>query len=336
MNKLFWASCLLVAVALSPATAAAKSLQFFKIGSGSVGGTYYPIAGMIGQVISNPPGSKSCESGGNCGVPGLTATAEVSGGSVANVELLSSKQVPSAIVQSDVSYWAQTASGPFRTRPAISSLCAISSLYPEEVDLVATPEANIKTVTDLTGHKVALGKQDSGALLGAQLLVRAFGISEGKDFTPVLADYQGIDKLMQANEVDAFVTVSGYPNSTVSNVANKLGAVLVPVDGAGRDRLVKSASFYTPATIPVGSYSGQSQPIETVAVPSLWLSRTDIDQELLYAITKAFWSNPKARGILDKGHPKGKAITLKTAFSGVSVPLCPGSEKFYKESGTLK
>ncbi len=167
MNKWFWASCLLVAVALSPAAAAAKSLQFFKIGSGAVGGTYYPIAGMIGQVISNPPGSKSCESGGNCGVPGLTATAQASGGSVANVELLRSKQVPSAIVQSDVSYWAQTASGPFRTRPPISSLCTISSLYPEEVHLVAAAESNINKVTDLTGHKVALGKQDSGALLGA-------------------------------------------------------------------------------------------------------------------------------------------------------------------------
>ncbi len=141
---------------------------------------------------------------------------------------------------------------------------------------------------------------------------------------------------MQAGEVDAFITVSGYPNRTVSTVVNKLGATLVPVDGAGRDRLMKTATFYTSATIPVGSYSGQSKPIETVAVPALWLSRTDVDQDLLQAITKAFWSNPKARGILDKGHPKGKAITLQSAFSGVSVPLCPGSEKYYKEAGILK
>lgn len=336
MNNKVLVSCLWVAIVLLPQIANAKSLQFFKIGSGAVGGTYYPIAGMIGQVISNPPGSKSCESGGNCGVPGLTATAQVSGGSVANVELLRANKVPSAIVQSDVSYWAQTASGPFRTRPAISQLCAITALYPEEVHLVRAVDAKIDKVTDLAGHKVVLGKPDSGALLGAQLLVRAYGLAESKDFTPVLTDYQGADKLMKANEADAFITVSGYPNKTIVNIANQLQAKIVPIDGAGRDTLIKSASFYTSATIPAGAYPGQSGAIETVAVPALWLSRSDIDQELIYAVTKAFWGNPKARGILDGGHPKGSAIKIENAFKGVSVPLCPGSEKLYREIGRLK
>ena len=86
--------------------AQAEDLRFFKIASGSLGGTYYPIASSLAKVISNPPGSKSCEAGGNCGMPGVTATAQSSGGSVANVDALLAGKFPSAIAQSDVTYWA--------------------------------------------------------------------------------------------------------------------------------------------------------------------------------------------------------------------------------------
>lgn len=318
------------------APAQSNDLRFFKIASGAVGGTYYPIAGMIGQVISNPPGSKDCRAGGNCGVPDLTATAQTSGGSVANVELLRSKQVPSAIAQSDVTYWAHGAHGPFRTRPAIDTICAISALYPEEVHLVRAASAKIENVPGLAGMRVALGKRDSGALLGAQLLVRAYGLAETKDFTPVFADFENANKMMKAKKIDAFVTVSGYPNRAIADMAERVGARLVPVDGAGRDKLVAGAAFYRPSRIPAGTYPGQRNDVETVAVPALWLSRTDIDQDLLYKIVNAFWTNPKARGILDQGHPKGKAIMLTSALAGVSVPLCPGAEKFYREIGHIK
>lgn len=333
-NVLFCVSVIILAA--SATTAGARELQFFKIASGAVGGTYYPIAGMISQIISNPPGSKSCESGGNCGVPGLAATATASGGSVANVEILRAKQAPSAIAQSDVAYWAQTGTGPFRTRPPISDICAITALYPEEVHLVAAKNTNIDAVYALKGHKVALGKADSGALLGAQLIVRAFGLSEGRDFAPAFVDYQQAADMVKKGTIDAFVTVSGHPNKSIAEMIQTVGARLVPIDGSGRDKLVSSTTFYTSAEIPSGSYPGQNGGVQTVAVPALWLARTDLDQDLLYRITKAFWSNPKARGILESGHPKGEAITQDTALAGVSVPLCDGAAKFYKESGLLK
>ena len=60
--------------------AIAQDMRFFRIGTGGTGGTYYPIGGLIANAISNPPGSRACDKGGSCGVPGLVAIAQSSNG----------------------------------------------------------------------------------------------------------------------------------------------------------------------------------------------------------------------------------------------------------------
>jgi TRAP-type uncharacterized transport system substrate-binding protein len=96
------------ALALAGATVAtfalAQDIKFFRIGTGGTAGTYYPIGGLIANAISNPPGSRECDKGGSCGVPGLVATAVASNGSVANINGITSGQLESGFSQSDVAY----------------------------------------------------------------------------------------------------------------------------------------------------------------------------------------------------------------------------------------
>ncbi len=315
--------------------ASAGAIDYFKIASGSRGGTYFPIAGLIGQVVSNPPGSKSCERGGNCGMPGLVAIAEPSGGSVANVTALGNGEYPSGFAQSDIAYWAYSASGPFRNRKPATNLCAITSLYPEELHLVRDKNAKIAAVADLKGKRVAFGEQGSGALVGAQLLVRAHGIEEGRDFSPALTNFEGAAKMMGEGKIDALLTIGGHPLASVVRMA-KEGARLVPITGVGAETLITRSPFYTRASIPAATYPGQTGDVQTVAVHALWISRSDLAEDLLYGVTKALWSNKHARNILDGGHTKGKRITLATSSDGVSIPFCKGAEKFYREVGKLK
>lgn len=324
-----------VSILASPQSRA-DDLRFFKTASGSPGGTYFPIASLIAKVISNPPGSKGCDEGGNCGVPDLTATARSSKGSVANVDALLMQTYPAAIAQSDVTYWAYTATGPFRTRKPNKQLCVISSLYPEDVHLVAKRTARIFSINDLAGKRVALGERESGALLGAQLLVRAYGLQEGKDFAATFVNYTDSRILARQKKLDAFIAIVGYPSATIDDMIQTLSMHLVPIIGDGRDRLIKSSPFYSASVIPQNAYTNQREDIHTVAVNALWISRTNIDPEFVYQLTRTFWSNKHARSILDGGHPKGSEITLQTAFNGVPIPLCSGAQKYYKEIGMLK
>src|SRR5512132_469963 len=63
----------------------AEDIRFVRIGTGPIGGTYFPVGGLIANVISGPPGSRACDLGGNCGVPGLIAAAVSTQGSLDNV-----------------------------------------------------------------------------------------------------------------------------------------------------------------------------------------------------------------------------------------------------------
>ena len=91
--------------------APAQEMRFFRIGTGGVAGTYYPIGGLIADIISNPPGARPCDKGGSCGVPGLVAIAQSSNGAVANVDAIGSDNLESGFAQSDVAYWAYTGTG---------------------------------------------------------------------------------------------------------------------------------------------------------------------------------------------------------------------------------
>src|SRR5262245_47683869 len=124
----------------------AQETRFFRIGTGDITRSYYPIGGLIADIVSNPPGSRPCSRGGSCGVPGLVAVAQSALGSVANAEAVQAGEIESAFVQSDVSYWAFTGTGVFEGKPRATNLRAIANLYPESIHLVARKDAGIASV----------------------------------------------------------------------------------------------------------------------------------------------------------------------------------------------
>lgn len=111
--------------------ATAQEIQFFRIGTGGTAGTCYPIGGLIANAISNPPGSRACEDGGSCGVPGLVATTAASNGSFGNVNAINGGALEAGFSQSDVAYWAQTGTGLWEGQPAVEKLRLIANFTPK-------------------------------------------------------------------------------------------------------------------------------------------------------------------------------------------------------------
>ena len=336
LKTVAYSAALISAVVVGSTAAQAQKVKFFRIASGSAGGTYFPMAGLLAQVISNPPGARTCAKGGNCGMEGLVAIGQSAHGSVANVSSLKSDQVESGFAQSDVTYWAYTGTGPFKGKEPLKKLCVLGSLFPEHVHVVSGIGRGIKSVNDLKDKKVAMGLPASGALVGARLVVGSYGLDEKKDFTPeYVKSKTGADKIRDGH-LDAFITVTGYPNASITEMSATQGAVLVPVDGKARDALIKKAPFYSADVIPGGTYKGNPNDVQTVTVSALWVSRTNLPEELHYGVVKGLFGNKKAAKILKNGHAKGKSITLDTHSVGVPIPYCAGAAKFYKEAGVYK
>ena len=332
LTRALVAGVAVVACALASG-AEAQKMRFFRIASGSAGGTYYPMAGLLAQVVSNPPGARTCAKGGNCGMENLVAIAQSAHGSVANVNSIKSDQVESGFAQSDVTYWAYTGTGPFKGKEPIKKLCVLASLYPEHVHVVSGKGRGIKSVSDLKGKSVAMGLPASGALVGARLVVDAYGLKEKKDFKAEYVKSKTGADMIRDKHLDAFITVTGYPNASIVEMAATQGAELVAVAGPQRDALIKKAPFYSKAVIPSGTYKGNDTDVATVAVGALWVSRANLPESLHYGVVKGLFGNKKAAKVLANGHAKGKSMTLDTAFDGVPIPLCKGAEKYYKEVG---
>ena len=312
----------------------AEELRIFRIGTGGVAGTYYPIGGMIAHAVSNPPGDRPCEQGGSCGPPGLVAIAQSANGSVANVEDMRQRNLESGFVQSDIAYWAYTGTGTFSGGPPITELRSIASLYPESIHIVTRNKAGIDSVRDLIGKRVSLDEPGSGTLIDAQLVLNEYGISRQDIEVEYLKPDVAV-KRIKANKLDAFFFVAGYPARAVSELAADTDIKLLPIDGPEADRLVASHRFFAREAIPAGVYEGIDR-VETVNVGAQWLVSASVDEETVYGITRTLWSE-NSRKLLDNGHVKGKHITLQTALQGIAVPLHPGAKRYYRELGiTLK
>jgi TRAP transporter TAXI family solute receptor len=310
----------------------AQEMRFFRIGTGGVAGTYYPIAGLIADIISNPPGARPCEKGGSCGVPGLVAIAQSSNGAVANVDAIASGALESGFAQSDVAYWAYTGTGIYEGQGKVENLRAIANLYPESVHIVARAGSGIKSVRELKGKRVSLDEPGSGTLVDARIILEAFGLSE-KDLTPSYVKPNQAGAMMGEGQLDAFVIVAGYPTASVSELCASAGCELVPIQGPEVDALLERYPFFAKDRIPAHTYPGVGQ-TETLSVGAQWLVGAEVDEDLVYGITKALW-HENARKLLDDGHIKGRAITLETALDGIAIPLHPGAARYYREVGLI-
>jgi TRAP transporter TAXI family solute receptor len=271
-----------------------------------VAGTYYPIGGLIADIISNPPGARPCEKGGSCGVPGLVAIAQSSNGSVANVDAVHSGALESGFAQSDIAHWAYTGTGIYEGQGKVKNLRAIANLYPESLHIVARKGAGIESVRDLAGKRVSLDEPGSGTLVDARIVLEAFGLSED-DLSVAYVKPSRAVAMIDEDQLDAFLIVAGYPTGSVLELCARAGCELVPIEGPEVDALLQRYPFFARDVIPAGTYPGVGE-TNTVSVGAQWVVGAEVDEELVYGITKALWHD-NARKLLDNGHarPSGEA-----------------------------
>lgn len=328
---------MIAALVLAAAPLAAEQVRdpapvFFRIGTASTAGTYYPIGGLLAQAISAPPGAKSCADAGECGVPGVVASALASTGSVANVQAVQAGALESALVQGDVAAW--TYAGKAQGQPPADKLRAIANLYPEAIHLVVRQHAGINSVADLRGKRVSLDELGSGTLVDARIILAGAGLSE-HDITPMHLTLSQAGAAMAQDQLDALFFVGGYPAGAIAELASQQPVRILPIDGALAQGLTKAHGFFSRSTIPAGTYDGQEADVQTITIGAQWVTSADQPEALIHDITRALWS-ARSRRLLDAGHARGRDITPDRALQGIAIPLHPGAARYYRESGLLK
>ncbi|MFY0780875.1 TAXI family TRAP transporter solute-binding subunit [Peribacillus simplex] len=283
--------------------------------TGGTGGTYYPLGGQIGKIISDKTKAN--------------ITPQTSGASAENMETLRVGEAEIAFSQTDIAAYALEGKEMFDGKP-IDNILAISSLYPETVQIVTTAKSGIKSVEDLKGKKVSVGAPGSGAYINAMQILEIHGLSE-KDIKGQNLSFDESAEGIQAGNIDAAFITAGTPTGAVEALSVQNDIIILPIAEDKIQALVNKYPYYAEDTIPSGTYKIKSE-VKTVAVKAMLVVKKDLDEDLVYEMTKAVYDNTD-----QITHAKGEFITAETALEGLGdMEVHPGAAKYFKEKGVSK
>lgn len=328
------ALCVLVVAGLAGGALHAQDLRFFRIGTGSTAGVNFSIGGLISSVVSNPPGSRPCDRGGSCGIPGMIAVAQATQGSADNAREVGRGRLDSGIIQADVAAQAYEGKGAFTGANRQTALRALTSLYPETLQVVVRRDAKITSIAGLKGKRVSIDTEGSGTQpLARNVLARA-GLKP-TDFKPTMVELGLAVDMMRNGQLDALFYVGGVPAPAIAQLAEVMPIELLPLPPAIFAALRKEEPAYLAMTILTGSYGGMTADVASLGIYSLWVANSKLSDDMAYNLLKALW-HKSAQPMLANGHLAGRQMSLASALNGLTIPLHPGAARFYTEMGVLK
>lgn len=287
--------------------------KFLNIATGGTAGTYYPLGGAMAEILNN-------------NIEGMNASAQSTGATVANINMLQDGSVDLAIVQNDITYYAANGIEMFKDKK-IDSLRGIATLYPETCQIITMADSGIKTVEDLKGKRVAVGAMGSGAEANARQILEAYGITYD-DIDEQFLSFSEAANALKDNNVDAGFVTAGYPTAAVQDIASQAAIRLLPIEADKADALVAKYPFYTKIVIPAGTYGGFEEDTPAVSVMAMLICTDQIDEQMGYDITKALFTNLER---IKAAHAVGTQITKEGATQGMPIEMNAGADKFFKE-----
>jgi len=303
--------------------ALAQEGQFITIGTGGVTGVYYPAGGAICRLVN----AGRQEHGIRCSV-------ESTGGSVYNVNTMRQGELDFGVVQSDVQYNALEGLGEeFEGQGPFEGLRAVFALHPEPFTVVARADSGIESFDDLKGKRVNVSNPGSGSRATFDVLMDAKGwtLSEFALASELKSAEQS--QALADNKVDAIAFIVGHPNGSIQEATTTTEARLVPVSGAEVDALVEENPYYAKAVIPGGMYTGNPEDTETFGVGATLVTTADVSEEAVYQLVKAVFEGFEDFKQL---HPAFANLDKSEMISaGLSAPLHPGAQRYFKEAGLM-
>ena len=313
-----FANVMLFAGGKKEAASAKGDDKIYSIGGGSSGGVYYAMANVFMQFF-NKHGL------GNFSVLPTT-------GSGQNILFMKNKEIDVAVVSAGVALDAANGQASFKDKP-YDEARAITFMYAAYFQQLVRTGADIDSFNDLKGKKLVVGGPGSGDVANAERIYGAFGMTFD-DFKPeYVGTNEGIEQIKDAH-ADGAIALTPLPFSAFVELTSAKKAKIIPMPSDTIKKLTsgKNAKYF-PATIPAGTYKNQNEDLITVANATTFLTREDVDEELIYNITKTIWEDLDD---LKSYHAAIKDLKINDALNGLTVPLHEGAIKYYKEVGLLK
>ena len=301
------------------APAADVTPQDLVMGTGSTGGTYFALGGAMSTAMTDFLADKQ-----------ITITAQSTGASVENINLINAGQLDLGIAMNNVAASAFEGSGAFEPTGPVTNVSSIGVVYNEVYQIVADAKTGAKTVEDLKGMKVAIGPAGSGTVGLSERVFAAAGMDVNKDIQPQSDGFGDAATKMQDGHIQAACNVLAVPAASIVEMTTSMDLAYIDISDEILAEIQKDAPYFTRKVIPAGTYPKQEKDCNTITCKAALYCRADLDEETVYQITKAFY---ETGGIVAKAHTTGAEIQLEGCLDGITTPIHPGAARYFKEKG---
>lgn len=309
---------MLALAALVAMPAMAQEKVNISIATGGTGGVYYPMGGGLANVLSKF-------------VPGMSATAEVTGGSVDNLKLIGTGKPYVAFAMSDATLDAYNGVDKFKGQKVPARTLMI--LYPNRMHVVSIEGTGINSMKDMKGKRVSTGSPGSATEVMAFRVIEAAGLDKDKDMKRERLGVAESVNAIKDKKIDAFFWVGGLPTAAVTDLAATPGVKIKMIDHSETVAPMnkKYGNLYVEDVIPKSTYSGMQVDNKQATVMNILIANANMSDETAYNIVKTIFDKRDDMIAVHKEAQNFKYENQKTAAS--PIPFHPGALKYFKEKG---
>ena len=318
MSRRLGLTLALVAFGAAISGVAVAQQQNIAIATGGTGGVYYPMGGGMANVLSKH-------------LPGVEATARVTGGSVDNLKLIGSQQSEVALTMVDAALTALKGEDKFKGNPV--DVRTLMVLYPNRMHVVSVEGRGINTMADLKGKRVSTGFPGSATEVMAFRVIEAAGLDRDKDMKRERLGVAESTNALKDGKIDAYFWVGGLPTAAVTDLGATPGVTIKLVDTAGlTDKMnAKYGNLYSKGVIPAKTYPGQTADNNIAVVQNILVANAKMSDKMAYDIVKTLIEK-KPELVAVHREAENFAIENQTK-NNTTIPWHPGAEKYFKEKG---
>ena len=240
--------------------------------------------------------------------------------------MMENKDAETGTLAATATYWAYVGTGDYKKpHRSLRVLQAGESIY---FGTITRGDTNIKTIPDLKGKRVTYQVTSSLSRTIMEKQFEAYGLDAKKDVKLQKAEDNAFAfRDLESGRTDAVggVTLGG---SKMTEAATKFKIVLLPFPADKATALQKQV----PGVFSAVSSSGYGVDVGVpcVGVPTLFIARADLNNDVAYTLVKALLENYKELAQVNASLAGWKP---EVAVRELEVPYHPGAIKYYKEKG---
>lgn len=285
--------------------------QFLSLGTGGTGGVYYPLGGALAAELSVADSTRQY-------------TAEVTGGSVENVNRIIQGQIDLAFALGVTVYEAYHGGQGFEA--AAPGLRVVAPLYPNVIHVLVPGDSDAESLEDLRGMAVSVGSAGSGTEQTSRQLLELYGLG----YDDVDARYLSFNESASAlrdGAIDAAILSVGIPAAAVLEASTTGSVRLLAITPEKTAELRERYPYYSAGVIPADAYPGVEADIATVSMMNWLVADESLDPGVVDAVLNILAND---RVSLERVHDMARQIDL-ARLEDAPIPLHPATEAFIRE-----